>query len=364
MMSSKVNEPSWRVQVFNLETGILSIEQVPVSKIVLPSKPVSQLTPIQVSRLTRIYHKVGYVIDPTLGKWLKDFTYEANPEQEIQIWEEIAIVFDRYNKTHQLTLTHKHEVVKKLIQLVGGEKLDDAVSRELLRLLKQERASKFFIRPYKPLAEQVSIDYKKVARVYQEYVSRHNLGIDDNKDELIAALSRLMDGQKPPGEIGRELLEICKYLKQQEQESGDEQDFNPDNIEDERQKSCRVVVTRPGQKKFKRQLIQAYGGRCSITGCSVEPVLEAAHIIPYLGAKTDHPSNGLLLRADIHNLFDSHYLTIHPETLKVETAPSLKGTCYADLAGRPLRIPFSKTDRPNLKALLKHYQTFSARWFS
>ena len=105
--------------------------------------------------------------------------------------------------------------------------------------------------------------------------------------------------------------------------------------------------------------MKAYSGCCGITGCSVEAVLQAAHIIPYLGAKTDHASNGLLLRVDIHKLFDSHYLSINPDTNKVEISPVLRNTYYGNLAGKPLRMPRSKTDRPNPKALLKHYQKFS-----
>jgi predicted restriction endonuclease len=159
------------------------------------------------------------------------------------------------------------------------------------------------------------------------------------------------------GYFCRAALEIRKYLEHSE--SDDEQYFNPDDINDERQKRAREVVTRPGQRKFKSELMKAYGGCCSITGCSVEAVLEAAHIIPYLGAKTDHPSNGLLLRVDIHKLFDNYYLSINPHTNKVEIAAVLKNTCYEKLAGQPLRMPKSKTERPNPKALSKHYKIFS-----
>ena len=57
--------------------------------------------------------------------------------------------------------------------------------------------------------------------------------------------------------------------------------------------------------KFRDALIGAYAGRCAITGCSVLDILEAAHITPYLGPDTNHVTNGLLLRADLHTLFDT-----------------------------------------------------------
>src|ERR671932_588941 len=148
---------------------------------------------------------------------------------------------------------------------------------------------------------------------------------------------RLMEGQEPKSELGKELREIREELQQPESDS--EPDFNPDDLKDERQKRERAVVTRPGQKKFKHQLMKAYGGCCSITGCPVEAVLNAAHIIPYSGAKTDHPSNGLLLRVDINKLFDSYYLSINPKTHQIELAALLENSCYWELKGRPLRMP-------------------------
>lgn len=356
-MSSFLNEPSLRMQVVNLNTGAVSIEQVPLSKTVLPSNPVSELTDSQVSRLTRLYQKIGYVIDRTLEKWIKDFTYEFHPEREIQVWEEMASIFEKYNKTHKLTFHQKQGVVQRLIQLVGGEKLKDSVSLELVELLKQKQAATFFIRPSNSQQFLDNIDYRMLAQIYTEYVERHQVGIHDNQDDLFVTLMRLMEGKEPKSELGRELREIRKYLEQAERD--DEQSFNPDNINDERQKRSREVVTRPGQRKFKSELMKAYVGCCSITGCSVEAVLEAAHIIPYLGAKTDHPSNGLLLRVDIHKLFDNYYLSINPDTNKVEIARVLKNTYYEKLAGQPLRIPKSKTERPNPKALSKHYKIFS-----
>ncbi|WP_169719739.1 HNH endonuclease, partial [Novosphingobium acidiphilum] len=56
--------------------------------------------------------------------------------------------------------------------------------------------------------------------------------------------------------------------------------------------------------------MKAYDGKCAVTSCAIEPLLEAAHIHPYLGPKTNHVTNGMLLRADIHTLFDLGLLAI------------------------------------------------------
>ncbi len=79
----------------------------------------------------------------------------------------------------------------------------------------------------------------------------------------------------------------------------------------------RAIKARRGQQRFRDALIDAYEGRCAITGCQVLDVLEAAHITPYLGPETNHVTNGLLLRADLHTLFDTDLIAVDPETRKV-----------------------------------------------
>ncbi|MBA4188693.1 MAG: hypothetical protein C0467_11900 [Planctomycetaceae bacterium] len=100
--------------------------------------------------------------------------------------------------------------------------------------------------------------------------------------------------------------------------------FDPSAITDSRNRVPSSVVQRSGQGEFRTRLLTAAEGRCMVTGCTVEAVLEAAHIHPYQGPTTDHPANGLLLRADIHKLFDSNLLGIEPETLRIELHPSVR----------------------------------------
>lgn len=71
---------------------------------------------------------------------------------------------------------------------------------------------------------------------------------------------------------------------------------------------------RQGQSQFRKALLKAYNGRCVVTGCDIEAALEAAHIIPYCLTKDNHILNGLLLRADIHTLFDFNLVVIDPDT--------------------------------------------------
>lgn len=93
--------------------------------------------------------------------------------------------------------------------------------------------------------------------------------------------------------------------------------FNPGDISDARERTLASIVRRRGQPRFRKQLLKAYQGRCAVTGCTLEPILEAAHIHPYLGDETNVVSNGLLLRTDVHTLFDLGLLWIEPHSLRV-----------------------------------------------
>ncbi|MBR7358544.1 HNH endonuclease, partial [Klebsiella pneumoniae] len=82
----------------------------------------------------------------------------------------------------------------------------------------------------------------------------------------------------------------------------------------------------------RRKLIEAYDGRCAVTGCSIQVLLEAAHITPYAGSWHTRAQHGLLLKTDIHTLFDSGWLWIDAE-LKIRISEQLVGTEYAELDG-------------------------------
>jgi hypothetical protein len=92
---------------------------------------------------------------------------------------------------------------------------------------------------------------------------------------------------------------------------------------------------RPGQEEFRKALTEIYGAKCIISGCDIEQAIEAAHIIPYRNQDSHNIANGLLLRVDIHRLFDKYLLTIDPETRKVLIAPELINS-YKDILGKTL----------------------------
>ncbi|GGO65212.1 HNH endonuclease [Bowmanella pacifica] len=95
------------------------------------------------------------------------------------------------------------------------------------------------------------------------------------------------------------------------------------------------VKIRKKQNKFRESILRAYGGQCMVTGCTVIVVLEAAHIIPFSESPDNSLDNGLVLRADIHKLFDSNLIRI-TSGYKVKVDYQLKGTEYELLEGKAL----------------------------
>ncbi|MBK9074795.1 MAG: HNH endonuclease [Flavobacteriales bacterium] len=72
-----------------------------------------------------------------------------------------------------------------------------------------------------------------------------------------------------------------------------------------------------------------YEGRCAISDFTPNAVVDAAHIVPYAETSDHDINNGLLLRADLHNLFDDGLLRIEPVRMRVELSKELTRTPYA-----------------------------------
>lgn len=116
--------------------------------------------------------------------------------------------------------------------------------------------------------------------------------------------------------------------------------------------SAYLTKVRLGQGAFRVQLTDAYQRRCSISGEKTLPALEAAHIKPYAESGPHFISNGLLMRADLHKLFDSGYLTITSD-YHIEVSPKIKekfqnGKEYYRYHGADLQVlPTRQQDWPD-----------------
>ncbi|MDB5761628.1 MAG: hypothetical protein JWQ21_623 [Herminiimonas sp.] len=136
--------------------------------------------------------------------------------------------------------------------------------------------------------------------------------------------------------------------------------FSPAGQQDAREKVLREVVRRRGQPKFRSKLIDAYEAKCAITGCDVLPILEAAHITSYLGPATNMPSNGILLRADIHTLWDLGLIALDPESKTVLVNPKISDNTYQRLIGVFAFQPKVHSARASTEALNQQWKLFKA----
>ncbi len=120
-----------------------------------------------------------------------------------------------------------------------------------------------------------------------------------------------------------------------------------------RRKVLQSISERRGQAKFRRSLLVAYRSQCAVTGCQIESLLEAAHIIPVSEDGSDAESNGLLLRTDIHTLFDLGLLAIDPDNdFRIRIAPVLAADPeYCRFEDKQMDIPAMPAQQPNHEAL-------------
>ncbi len=116
-------------------------------------------------------------------------------------------------------------------------------------------------------------------------------------------------------------------------------------------KFCKQRV-REEQPKFREEILKKYNGTCVVTGCNILAILDAAHILSVEYGGDYKPNNGLLLRADLHRLFDRGLMAIDPDTGKVHFKDT--GEHYNKYDQKIVDIP--KSSRENLTA---HWQKYN-----
>ncbi|MDA0244591.1 MAG: HNH endonuclease [Chloroflexi bacterium] len=129
----------------------------------------------------------------------------------------------------------------------------------------------------------------------------------------------------------------------------------------EKERSGSEYLTRPrlGQGGFRAVITDVYSRRCAITGERTLPVLEAAHIKPYSNNGPHSIDNGLLMRVDLHRLFDKGYVTVTPQ-FHLEVSRRIReefenGREYYALHGSKLKVlPHDFRDYPNAQYLAWH----------
>jgi putative restriction endonuclease len=119
-----------------------------------------------------------------------------------------------------------------------------------------------------------------------------------------------------------------------------------------------LTYPRLGQGSFRVLVTDVYERRCAVTNERTLPALDAAHIKPYSYDGLHTVNNGILLRRDLHALFDKGYITITPN-MTVEVSKKIKeefenGRDYYRHHGNPIRLPINITNRPAVDFLEWH----------
>lgn len=106
---------------------------------------------------------------------------------------------------------------------------------------------------------------------------------------------------------------------------------------------------RPDQRRFRRALLEAYGGRCALTGCDVADALDAAHVADW--RHENDVGAGIVLRVDLHRLHERGLLVIDRD-FTVRACPAW----YRALEGRRLHLPVNRLHWPRLAPIEKGYR--------
>ena len=131
--------------------------------------------------------------------------------------------------------------------------------------------------------------------------------------------------------------------------------------------TARLTTPRVGQSAFKALVLGAYQRHCAITGSRIEPVLEAAHIRPVKDGGIHRVDNGMLLRSDVHKLFDDGYLGVD-DRFRLRVSPRLKSEFgngvefyERERVGHTISMPAYRKLRPEREALTWHMVMLNQR---
>ncbi len=154
--------------------------------------------------------------------------------------------------------------------------------------------------------------------------------------------------------------DFCSIVPYDQLSPEEQQIFRDADAGDERKRVLAEQVRREKQGKFRQALLDAYSGSCAVTDVDVPEALQAAHIDPYRGKNSQIVTNGMLLRADIHLLYDAHLLTVLPEKNVIRTSKKLSRSIYGQFDGSKIRVPADPALRPSDELLDVHMREFES----
>ncbi len=118
-----------------------------------------------------------------------------------------------------------------------------------------------------------------------------------------------------------------------------------------------AILARRGQRRLRYALLQAYGNHCAITGACPKDLLEVAYIAPFPKGDVNSVENAMLLRSDLHTLWDLNLIGVDPQDLSIHLAKRLRGSTYENLCGRTI-VQRRKGSQLNSEILRDRWEIF------
>jgi hypothetical protein len=116
------------------------------------------------------------------------------------------------------------------------------------------------------------------------------------------------------------------------------------------------ILARRRAIAFRNEQLSRFGHQCAVSGCALVDVLEAAHIRKYCCEADNARTNGILLRADLHILFDVNLLAIHPTTHRISVHEKVRESQYRQFDGLRVRLPDGGFDEAAIRLRWKTYR--------
>lgn len=230
---------------------------------------------------------------------------------------------------------------------------------------RKRKFHEFLIKHYEPSVIDAETVFKALSKV-DAFCRAHQLkklleltdviGVQNLRRQILTASSKLVYGGRK-GDHNR-IVVIDKYLLFLDESTKTTQestihvvsDFIPLSDDIVKTKVMTESVVRDGQDEFRESLFKAYDGKCCITGESTKETLQAAHIQSYVNKDSHHVQNGLLLRADLHLLYDNGLLTVDHD-YKVRISKRIESEYYQGFNGRQITLPLDPCWYPSKEAL-------------
>jgi transcriptional regulator with XRE-family HTH domain len=190
---------------------------------------------------------------------------------------------------------------------------------------------------------QLPIEYQM-----EPYESQEALNVKVTLVGLRQQLAALY-GMRQGNELGVRVF-IPNYEGDYLQPNQGDERVPPEDGTRPRNRVMREIAARRGAPAFRNAQLDRFGGRCAVSECGLIDVLEAAHIRGYRFDRDNARENGVLLRADLHTLFDLDLLAICPETFKIAIHEAVQEQQYRQFHDCEVRTPDGGFDEAALRA--------------